>query len=127
MTCDGCNFYFSFGAILCPFTPLKTQKIKRKKKEKTSGDIIILHMCTKNYDVQFLRYGARGTDRQIDGRTDRKIDIWRWVSHLKKVNVYYFLMFPIFFIIFETQTFCWILFKKIPSIFHIFDGCFNQF
>ena len=34
--------------------------------KKTPGDIIILHMCTKNYDqiddVQFLRYGVRWTD-----------------------------------------------------------------
>ena len=51
MVCDGCN-YFSFWAIFCPFTPLTARKvkIKKKKKKKTPEDIIILHMCTKNYD-----------------------------------------------------------------------------
>ena len=31
--------------------------------KKTPGDIIILHMCTKNYDhdVQFLRYVRDGS------------------------------------------------------------------
>ena len=45
--------YFSFWAIFCPFIPLTAQKIKNKnlkKKKKTPGDIIILHICTKNYD-----------------------------------------------------------------------------
>ena len=51
MTHDRCNCYFSFWAIFCPFTPLTAQKIKIfLKKEKTPGDIIMLHMSTKNYD-----------------------------------------------------------------------------
>ena len=48
---------FSFWAILLPFYlpppshSLTAQKIKIfQKMKKTSGDIIILHMCTKNYD-----------------------------------------------------------------------------
>ena len=28
--CDGCNSYFLFWAIFCPFTPLTTQKLKRR-------------------------------------------------------------------------------------------------
>ena len=52
MAHDRCN-YFSFWAIFCPFTPL----IKTLKKwKKTPGDIIILHMCTKNYDQ--MMYGS---------------------------------------------------------------------
>ena len=40
-----------FWTIFCPFTtPLTTQKIKIFKNEKMPGDIIILHMCNKNYD-----------------------------------------------------------------------------
>ena len=31
-TRDRCNFYFSFWAIFCPYTPLTTQKIKIYKK-----------------------------------------------------------------------------------------------
>ena len=50
MARNGCN-YFSFSAIFCPFPPLTARKIKNKKKnEKVPGNIIILHMCTKNYD-----------------------------------------------------------------------------
>ena len=41
--------FLSFWAILCPFTPLATSKIKILKMKKT-GDIIILHKCTKNHD-----------------------------------------------------------------------------
>ena len=46
---DRCN-YFSFWAIFCPFIPLTARKIKIKKNKKAPGDIIILQMCTKNYD-----------------------------------------------------------------------------
>ena len=42
--------------------PKKNQnfaKIKKKKKKKNTGDIIILHMCTKNHNqVQSPRYGV---------------------------------------------------------------------
>ena len=56
MVRDRCN-YFSFWAIFCPFTPLTAQKIKiLKKVKKMPGDIIILHMCTKNYDQ--MMYGS---------------------------------------------------------------------
>ena len=48
MLCDTCNCYFSFCVIFCPFTAQKT-KISTTTK-KTAGDIIILHMCTTNYD-----------------------------------------------------------------------------
>ena len=34
MACDGCNYYFSFWAMFCPFTPVTTQKMKMKKKWK---------------------------------------------------------------------------------------------
>ena len=45
-----CNCYFSFWAIFCHFTPLTAQKMKTKKMKNKPGDIIILHICTKNYD-----------------------------------------------------------------------------
>ena len=50
---DEFNCYFSFWAIFCPFilvTAKKKKKISKKNKKKTPGDIIILQMCTKNYD-----------------------------------------------------------------------------
>ena len=41
---------FHFG-FFSPFTSLTAQKIKISKKlKKTPGEIIILQMCTKNYD-----------------------------------------------------------------------------
>ena len=41
--------FFCFWTIFCPFTPLTTQKIKILQKwKKTTGDMIILHMCTIN-------------------------------------------------------------------------------
>ena len=51
MVCDGCNCYFSFWAIFCPFTPLTTRKIKISKKLKkawkyhhfTQDLIVIFH------------------------------------------------------------------------------------
>ena len=47
---DGCN-YFSFQAIFCPFIPDSPKKFKKKKKRKKNPrDIVILRMCTKNYD-----------------------------------------------------------------------------
>ena len=57
MVSDRCNCYFSFWAIFCHFTPLTAKKIKILKKwKKGPRDIIILHMCTKNYDR--MMYGS---------------------------------------------------------------------
>ena len=54
MVCDRRNCYVSFWTTFCPFTTLTAQKIKiskkKKKMRKTSGDIVILHMCTLKYD-----------------------------------------------------------------------------
>ena len=51
MAHDGCNCYFSFWAMFCPFTPLTCPKnLKKKKVKKTPGDIIISYKCTKNDD-----------------------------------------------------------------------------
>ena len=50
---DGCNFYCSFRALFCPFTPHSSPKNENfKKMKKRPGDIIILHNCTKNYDYK---------------------------------------------------------------------------
>ena len=53
MVCDGCNCYFSFWAIFCRFydpNSLKNENFQNTEKKKP-GDIIILHKCTKNYDM----------------------------------------------------------------------------
>ena len=47
----------SFWTIFCPFTLLRTQKIKIFKNwKKTHGDIIILHLCTTNDN--HMMYGS---------------------------------------------------------------------
>ena len=43
-------FHFGlFFALLPPNSP-KNQNFKKMKEKKTPGDIILLHVCTKNYD-----------------------------------------------------------------------------
>ena len=71
-----CNFYFSFWAIFCPFTPpnnLENQNFKKMKKN--HGDIIIFQMCTTNTD--HIIYDS--WDMMPNRQTDRQ----RWVPHLK--------------------------------------------
>ena len=52
MACNRFNCYFLFWAIFYPFTSLSNSSKNQnlEKLRKTPGDIIILHMCTKNYD-----------------------------------------------------------------------------
>ena len=48
---------FHFGLFFALLPPLTVPKIKiNKKKKKTPGDIVILHMGTKNYDQ--MMYGS---------------------------------------------------------------------
>ena len=60
-------FHFGLCFDLLPPNPKNQNLIKMKK---GPGDIIILQMCTKNYDhmmyIQFLRYGVCQTDGQMD-------------------------------------------------------------
>ena len=53
MVHDRCNCYFPFWAIFCPFTAKENQNFEKLKN--MPGDIIILHMRTKNYDQ--MMYG----------------------------------------------------------------------
>ena len=80
MVHDGCNCSFSFWTIFCPFTALTSREIKIWIKKKTPGGIIILHKCTKNYNL--MMYGS--WDMVHDRGTDGKSDIYRWVPLLKK-------------------------------------------
>ena len=78
-----CMIYvFHFGlffALLAYNRPKNNLKKKWKKKQKTAG-IIILHMCTKNYDhimyASWDKVHNRWMDRQMnrwtDGPTDRQ-------------------------------------------------------
>ena len=71
---DRCNFHFSFWATFCPFTLLTARKIKikKKKKKKIPGDIIILHMCTKNYDHIMCGSWDMVCNERMDRQTDKK-------------------------------------------------------
>ena len=48
--------FLIFWAIFCPFSPLTIWKIKILTLKKTPGDIIILHICTINYN--HMMYGS---------------------------------------------------------------------
>ena len=52
--------------------------------KKESGDIIILHMYTKNYDHMMYSSWDMVHDRWTDGKSDLK----RWVPHLKISSVH---------------------------------------
>ena len=87
---DRCNFYFSFWAMFCPFTPLKTQKIKILKKWTKHLETSSFYTCAPK--IMITRYTVpeiwcatdEWTDWQTDGWTDRKSNILRWVPHLKR-------------------------------------------
>ena len=66
------SYFRPFSAILPPKSP-KKQNFKKWKK--TPGDIIILQMCTKNYD--HMMYGSWDMvwDGWMDQKTDRKTDM----------------------------------------------------
>ena len=68
---DRCN-YFSFGPFFPFLPPYQSEKSKLKKNKKRL-EISSFYIC-----VRFLRYGARQTDRQTDGK-----GTYRWVSHVK--------------------------------------------
>ena len=54
----GARLRIFFWHLLMNFEKPKKSEISKKKKKNT-GDIIILHVCTKNYNqVQCLRYGV---------------------------------------------------------------------
>ena len=79
-THDGCNFYFSFWAIFCPFTPPSSNNPKNQnfnKMKKMPGDIIILQ-CVPKIMITWCTIPEIWSS--MDGQ---KSDIKRWVSHLK--------------------------------------------
>ena len=62
MVCDRCN-YFSFWAILCPFTALKAHKTKNSKKTKqTNKQTKTMYQKLWLDNVQFLGYGVQWKD-----------------------------------------------------------------
>ena len=60
-----------FWAIFYRFTPLTAQKNQYFEKMRTTlGEIIILHMCTKNYDQMMYGSWDMVRNRRMDGQTD---------------------------------------------------------
>ena len=74
MARKGCNCYFSFWAIFCPFTSLTAQKIKISKKKKKEKNAWRYYLFTHVYqklwldDARFLRNGAWRTEGRTDGQ-----------------------------------------------------------
>ena len=74
-----CNCCFSFWVIFCPFYPLppppnSPQFLKIKQ---ATGDIIILHVCTKS-TIRWYKVPEIWciTDGQMDGQMDRLMEGW---------------------------------------------------
>ena len=64
--------FFILGYFL-PFYPFNSKKNQSfKKMKKTRGDVIILHMCVKNYDQMMYCSWDMVRDGRTDGRTDGK-------------------------------------------------------
>ena len=77
MVHDGCNLFFILGHFL-PFYPLNNPKNQNfQKMKKIPRDIIILHMCTKNYDQMMYGSWDMVHDRGTDGLTDRRMEGWK--------------------------------------------------
>ena len=52
------------------------KKFKKKKKKKMPGDIIILHVCTKNYDHMMYESWDKVHEEWMDWKTDE----WKHTS-----------------------------------------------
>ena len=71
---EGCNFYYSFWTIVCPFTPLTAGKIKILKRWKRRLDVSF-YTCNKIMIAWCVRYGAQWTKghiRWMDRRQTKK-------------------------------------------------------
>ena len=64
MARDGCNCYFSFWTIFCPFTPLTAQKMKIYKKWKKSLEILSFY--TSVPQIMIIWYAVPETWRVTD-------------------------------------------------------------
>ena len=120
MTHDGYNFYFSFWDI-CPFTPLKMKIIKN---EKGPGDIIILHMCTKNYGHMMYSswdiVSSGETDRQTEKVTYLELGVPHKNIHSFQLQLPIYMqlnlkydLFCKFVSLFKYPVLCFVWFKKL--------------
>ena len=72
MACDTCNFYFSFWAIFCPFTPITAQKIKILQNWKKTLEISSFYTCVPKIMSRWSTVPEVWcvTDGRTDGWTD---------------------------------------------------------
>ena len=70
--CDKCNFYFSFWAIFCPFTPITAQKIKILQNWKKTLEISSFYTCVPKIMSRWSTVPEIWcvTDGRTDGWTD---------------------------------------------------------
>ena len=67
---------FHFGLFFALLHPNSLKNQNFEKMRKTCGDIIILHMCTKNYDQMMYGSSDMVGDGWTDGQTDGQRDGW---------------------------------------------------
>ena len=92
MARDGCNCYFLFWAIFCPFTPLTAQKIKISKKWKEHLEISSFYTCVPKIMIGWCTVPEKWC--AADGRTDGEkkwhtevgIPPKNWISRCKKFH-----------------------------------------
>ena len=72
---DGCNCYFSFWGVFCPFTPITAHKNQneKKKKEKNARKYSSFYICSKNCDPMMYGSWVMVCNGPTDGQMDRKI------------------------------------------------------
>ena len=86
MACDGCNYYFSFWAIFCPFTPLTAQKIKILKE--WNLEISSFYTCVPKIMIWWCNIPEKWctTDGRMDGQTDEKSDTYLKILFHEKIR-----------------------------------------
>ena len=76
--------FFILGYIL-PFYPPRSSKSQNlKKKWQTCVEISSFYTCVPKTMIRW--YTVPEIRRATDGQTDKRSDIWRWVSHLKMTS-----------------------------------------
>ena len=121
-THDGYNFYFSFWDI-CPFTPLKTQKMKIIKNEKKTWryhHFTYVYQKLWSHDVQFLRYCEQWRDRQTEKVTYLELGVPHKNIHSFQLQLPIYMqlnlkydLFCKFVSLFKYPVLCFVWFKKL--------------
>ena len=88
-----CDRHCHFGSFFALLLPLRPRKLKLWKNGNTPGDIILLHICTKNKDMECDRQNCLlfwAIFCPFTSKTTRKIKILeKWKNeHLKVLSFY---------------------------------------